>query len=86
MHNNNLNYHKMTQKTVKPNTLNAHHKPLKIAVLMDSIETIKPYKDSSFAMMLSAQERGHQLYYFQQHNIVVSDKITILSASLKKQN
>lgn len=63
----------MTQKTVKPNTLNAHHKPLKIAVLMDSIETIKPYKDSSFAMMLSAQERGHQLYYFQQHNIVVSD-------------
>lgn len=36
---------------------------LKIGVLMDAIETITPYKDSTFAMMLAAQTRGHQLFY-----------------------
>lgn len=46
-------------------------KPLNIGVLMDAIDTIKPYKDSTFAMMLSAQARGHQLHYFQQHDIFV---------------
>lgn len=38
---------------------------------MDAIETIKPYKDSTFAMMLAAQDRGHQLFYFQQENLFV---------------
>lgn len=46
---------------------------LKIGVLMDAVETIKPYKDSTFAMMLSAQARGHELYYFQQQDMWVSE-------------
>lgn len=44
---------------------------LKIGVLMDAIETIKPYKDSTFAMMLAAQARKHELFYFQQHDLYV---------------
>lgn len=38
---------------------------LKIGVIMDPIESIKPYKDTSFAMMLEAQRRGHQLFYME---------------------
>ena len=30
---------------------------------MDPIESIKPWKDSSFAMLLEAQNRGWQIYY-----------------------
>jgi glutathione synthase len=36
---------------------------IKTLVIMDPIATIKPYKDTSFAMMLEAQARGHALYY-----------------------
>lgn len=35
----------------------------KIAVVMDPIETIKPHKDSSFAMLLAAQKRGYENHY-----------------------
>ncbi|MGY0398567.1 MAG: glutathione synthase [Ostreibacterium sp.] len=46
---------------------------LKIGVLMDAIASIKPYKDSSFAMMLAAQARGHELFYFEQNNLFVEN-------------
>lgn len=36
---------------------------MKIAYVMDPIEKIAVYKDSSFAMMEAAQARGHQNYY-----------------------
>jgi glutathione synthase len=36
---------------------------MKTLVIMDPIASIKPYKDTSFAMMLEAQARGHQLFY-----------------------
>jgi len=39
-------------------------KNLLIAVQMDPIETIDPASDSSFAMMLEAQQRGHELFYY----------------------
>lgn len=34
-----------------------------IAVVMDPIERIKPAKDTTFALMLEAQRRGHTLHY-----------------------
>lgn len=34
-----------------------------IAVVMDPIEAIKPAKDTTFALMLEAQRRGHSIYY-----------------------
>ncbi len=37
---------------------------LKIAVQMDPIETINPSGDSTFALMLEAQERGHSVHYY----------------------
>ncbi|VAW20511.1 Glutathione synthetase [hydrothermal vent metagenome] len=39
-------------------------KNLRIAVQMDPIENIDPASDSSFAMMLEAQNRGHELFYY----------------------
>jgi len=37
---------------------------IKIAVLMDDIKNIKPYKDSSLAMMLEAKRRHWDIYTF----------------------
>lgn len=45
----------------------------KVGVVMDPIERIKPYKDSTFAMMLEAQRRGHQLFYMQPEDIFLRD-------------
>lgn len=44
---------------------------LSIGILMDPIESITSYKDSTFAMMLAAQDRKHHLYYFQQADLFV---------------
>jgi glutathione synthase len=42
---------------------------LKVGIVMDPIQQIKPYKDSSFAMLLEAQRRGHQLIYMQPEDL-----------------
>ena len=39
--------------------------PLRIAVVMDPIEHIKPRKDTTLAMMLAAQRRGWELHYLE---------------------
>ena len=38
--------------------------PLRIAVQMDPLDAINISGDSTFALMLSAQERGHRLYHY----------------------
>jgi glutathione synthase len=38
---------------------------LKVAVQMDPIETVKIDADSTFALMLEAQKRGHQLWHYE---------------------
>ncbi len=38
---------------------------VKIAVVMDPISGIKPYKDSTFAMLLEAQRRNWELHYLE---------------------
>ncbi len=38
--------------------------PLKVAVQMDPIASINPLGDSTFALMLEAQARGHELLYY----------------------
>jgi glutathione synthase len=45
---------------------------LAIAVLMDSIGTIKIAKDTTFAMLLEAQRRGHRLYYLEQSGLAAA--------------
>ncbi len=58
---------------------------LKIAVQMDAIDSIKFDKDTTIILMLEAQKRGHELYYYQPHNLYLengrviarSNKITV---------
>src|SRR5690554_5844046 len=38
--------------------------PLSVAVQMDPIAAINPLGDSTFALMLEAQARGHSLFYY----------------------
>lgn len=42
---------------------------LTIGVIMDPIESITPYKDTTLAMMLAAQARGWTVHYLQQKDI-----------------
>lgn len=42
---------------------------LKIGIVMDPIESITPYKDSSLAMLLEAARRNAEIHYFQQQNL-----------------
>lgn len=46
---------------------------LKTGVVMDPIGDIKTYKDSSFAMLLEAQRRGHALYYMEPGNLFAKE-------------
>ena len=41
----------------------------RLGIVMDSIESITPKKDSSFAMLLEAQLRGFELHYLQQSDL-----------------
>ncbi|MCH8866057.1 MAG: glutathione synthase [Proteobacteria bacterium] len=43
--------------------------PLRVGIVMDPIESISAYKDSSFAMLLEAQRRGAEIHYFQQGDL-----------------
>ncbi|HEY4144231.1 glutathione synthase [Pinirhizobacter sp.] len=47
--------------------------PLRVAVLMDPISHIKIVKDSTFAMLLEAQRRGHGLLYMEQGDLAIRD-------------
>ena len=45
--------------------------PLQVAVQMDPIETINIKGDSTFALMLEAQRRGHSLFYYQTRTLAL---------------
>ena len=47
--------------------------PLRVAVQMDPLETINIAGDSTFALMLSAQARGHQLYHYLAEDLTYQD-------------
>ncbi|WP_329742597.1 glutathione synthase [Dyella sp. A6] len=46
---------------------------LSIAMLMDPIGAIKVAKDTSLAMLLEAQRRGHALFYMEQGDLALRD-------------
>ena len=56
-----------------PRTVNQDSRALRIAIVMDPISHIKPAKDSTLAMMLAAQKRGHHLFYIQQADLWLRD-------------
>lgn len=47
--------------------------PLRVAVQMDPLETINIAGDSSFALMLAAQARGHSLFHYAAEDLNWSD-------------
>ena len=46
---------------------------MKILFILDPLDEIKTYKDSSYAMMREAALRGHTLAEMQQENLVWRD-------------
>jgi len=46
--------------------------PLNVIVVMDPIRSIKIAKDSTFAMLLEAQRRGHRLHYVHPGGLLVT--------------
>ncbi len=52
-----------------------------LLVIMDPVEGIKPYKDSTFAMLLEAQARGWSLAYAQQTALSQRDGRSLVHAS-----
>jgi len=46
---------------------------IQLAIVMDPIQSIKVYKDSSFAMLLAAQARGWEVFYLEQSDLYLRD-------------
>ena len=47
-------------------------KSLSVGIVMDPIESITPYKDSSLAMLLEAERREAEIHYFTQADLRIS--------------
>ena len=50
---------------------------LRTGVVMDPISGIKTYKDSTFAMLLEAQRRGHELQYMEAGDLTIRDGVAL---------
>lgn len=53
--------------------MSAHVKLMKLAIILDPLESIKTCKDSTYAVMRAAHARGHDLYVMEQHEMVLRD-------------
>jgi glutathione synthase len=51
--------------------------PLRIAVVMDPIEQIKPRKDTTLAMLLAAQKRGWDVHYLELGDLWLRDGVAM---------
>lgn len=49
--------------------------PLDVIVVMDPIDHIKIAKDTTFAMLLEAQRRGHRLHYVRPGDLSIADGV-----------
>ena len=55
---------------------------LRVAVQMDPIESINIDADSTFALMLEAQARGHQLHYCEQGDLYSKGRVYVNAGPL----
>jgi glutathione synthase len=53
---------------------------MKLAVVLDPLEEIKTYKDSTYAMMRAATVRGHQVFVLQQGDVALREDRVIGAA------
>lgn len=61
--------------------------PLRVATQMDPIERIDIRGDSTFAILLEAQRRGHELFYYTPQNLALHGaKLLARGASLKVED
>ena len=51
--------------------------PIRLLVVMDPIEAIKPAKDSTLAMLLAAQRRGWAILYAEQKDLSLRDGVAL---------
>lgn len=57
---------------------------LRVAVLMDPIEHVHVEKDSTFAMLLEAQRRGHDVFYLTQKSLALREAVPWAQAAALK--
>ena len=57
---------------------------LNIGIIMDPIESIKPYKDSSLAMLIAAQNKNWNLFYIKQDGLYLEENIVLADCQLLK--
>ena len=61
--------------------------PLRVAVQMDPIERIDIAGDSTFAILLEAQKRGHEIFYYTPADLSLhGDKLLARGQSLKVED
>ena len=46
---------------------------MRIAIILDPLESLKTYKDSTVAVMEEAQRRGHELYVLEQQDLILEE-------------
>lgn len=46
---------------------------MRLAVILDPLASLKTYKDSTYAIMLAAQQRGHDIFVIQQEDLYARD-------------
>ena len=49
--------------------------PVRLGVVMDPIEDIKPQKDSTLAMLIAAQKKGWELHYLEMRDLYLRDGV-----------
>ncbi|HEX5126394.1 MAG TPA: glutathione synthase, partial [Rhodocyclaceae bacterium] len=54
---------------------------MKFAFIVDPLEKLKAYKDSSVAMMRAATNRGHEVFAIQRESLTVRDGVVTASAA-----
>ena len=57
--------------------LNTNGSSLKTGVVMDPISEITTYKDSTFAMLLEAQHRGHEIWYMEPSDLTIRGGVAL---------
>mgnify|MGYP003593092038 FL=1 len=54
---------------------------IKLGIVMDPIQSINIKKDTSFAMLLEAQQRGYELYYMEMSDLYLEQGISYATMS-----
>lgn len=57
--------------------LDTNSSRLKTGVVMDPISGITTYKDSTFAMLLEAQRRGHEIWYMEPSDLTIRGGVAL---------